>query len=142
MAMKQNKKGKRGEKTLIYTLVSPADALCASIHRAASVRSSQYILCSVEVSLLRAHFLKCLAFLFSMWLSVSTENQFVHLAGAPLLKEHVCIFEIISFSLAVTASVAWTTVTEITGKQITRRLSLWVEFPSGGVGETSVFLLW
>lgn len=87
------------------------------------------------------HFLKCLAFLFSMWLSVSTENQFVHLAGAPLLKEHVCFSEIIPFSLAVTASVAWTTVTEITVKQITSRLSLWVEFPSGGVGETSVFLL-
>lgn len=97
------------------------------------MRSSQYILCSVEASLLRVHFSKCLAFFsFSMWLPVSTENQFVHLAGAPLLKEHVCIFEIISFSLAVTASVAWTTVTEITVKQITRRLSLWVEFPSGG----------
>lgn len=67
-----------------------------------------------------------------MWLPVCTENQFVHLAGAPSLKEHVCIFEIISFSLAVTASAAWTSVTEITVKKITRCLSLWVEFSSGG----------
>lgn len=43
----------------------------------------------------------------------------------------VC-FRLFHFSLAVTAIVAWPTVTEITVKKITRRLSLWVEFPSGG----------
>lgn len=41
------------------------------------------------------------------------------------------------FSLAVTAIVAWPTLTEITAKKITGRLSLWVEFPSRGVGFTS-----
>lgn len=32
----------------------------------------------------------------------------------------------------MTAIVVWPTVTEITVKKITRRLSLWVKFPSGG----------
>lgn len=62
MAMKQNEKGKRGEKIRIYTFVSCDDVPRVYIHRAASVRSSLYILSSVEASLLRVYFLKCLAF--------------------------------------------------------------------------------
>lgn len=50
----------------------------------------------------------------------------------------MCVFfRLFHFSLAVTAIVVWPTVTEIRVKKITRRLSLWVEFPQVGVGFTS-----
>lgn len=47
-----------------------------------------------------------------------------------------CVCVMTLFPLAVTATEVRTTVTEITMKEITRCLSLWVEVPSGGGGCT------
>lgn len=51
-----------------------------------------------------------------------------------LLCVHACVCVMTLFSFAVTATEVSTTVAEITMKEITRCLYLWVEVPSGGWG--------